>query len=225
MRMFFSKYHNMIILLSSCMIFGCDNYDNMKESLQSKNDELNPTGNRAFCYYIGNVQFPYINESIKNNDIDWVVNNKKNLSVRLPAFVNSGLLISNKISGNEDANYEYHLTDKGKDYLYIYNRNLKTRIKNENYFCFGRVVIQSVESVKKVDHGNNITPPETLVTFTYTVENIPEWALSPALFEPYNTKGPLFNNGIGPYKKKISLVKINGEIVGMSAGEKIGYFL
>lgn len=221
------KVESIIVLLMCCIVLGCSDYSDVKESLQSKNDELNPTGNRAFCYYIGNVQFPYVTDYIKEGDIEWVVNNKRKLTERLPAFVTAGLLNreGNQANTNGDISYKYSLTEIGRNYQYLYDRNLKTRVKNESYFCFGRIVIQDVVVVKKIDHGNNVTPPETLVTFTYLVENISEWASSPALFKPYNIKGPLFNNGVGSYKKAISLLKINGEIVGMSAGENIGYFL
>lgn len=211
-------------LLLCIIIWGCDNYSELKDVLQKRNDELNPNGNRAFCYYIGDFKFPYIFESISENDNKSMAHSKEKLAVRLPIFVNIGLLSREAVNSNANVSngsvsYKYSLTDEGRKYQYAFDRHLATRMQYENNFCFGHIVIQDVKGVKKLDYGNNAAiPKERVVVFYYLLENIPTWARSKELFESYNIRGENVSKDTGPYERTIRLHEINGDTIGYYAG-------
>ncbi|MBK5142201.1 hypothetical protein I2494_00450 [Budviciaceae bacterium BWR-B9] len=224
--MYYKRELRVSLCLVCLTVFGCDSYSDEKINLQHEYDILNPQGNKAFCYYIGNVTFPYVVEPITSKDEDWSSYNKKKLDVRLPAFVKAGLL-NKELINNSLSIYKYSLTKEGEKYLSTHIRNLGDgSIKSNSYFCFGKIVIENIKDVNKVKYENgNQYFTETNVTFSYFVENIPEWISSVALLEPYNMNSPLLDKGTGFYEKNVSFRKVEGKIIGLRDGDDIGYYL
>ena len=76
------------------LLLGCDTYDKdeFKKSAQNMYDgvqtDLKIKGN--FCYYLGSVKFPYTDEPVLADDIQWTIWNKTKLAKTLPLFAEIG---------------------------------------------------------------------------------------------------------------------------------------
>ena len=73
--------------------------------------------------------------------------------------------------------YRYDLTDLGRQYF--------DGFRNQTNFCFGRIVVDSINRTKD---GINGIGGGTIrdVYITYHVENIPDWVKEPAVYQRYS---------------------------------------
>ena len=163
---------------------GCDTYnkDEFKKSAQNMYDgvqtDLKIKGN--FCFYLGSVKFPYTDEPVLADDIQWAIWNKTKLAKTLPLFAEIGLLTRQPVDGKEGL-YHYDLTDLGRDYQYedIDSRDVEPIY--DNSFCYGPIKVIKVTDVseKTYEHGrhsNNET--QITVIINYQVVNTPEWVIN-----------------------------------------------
>ena len=165
-----------LILLS--LLTGCDNTD-YKSRIQKENDRNNPSGNRAICLYVNNLEsdmYPYTIKYIPGYHKDMYyrdpiyVNHK--LNQRLALFAKEGLFSKELVGYDGDKPlYRYDLTDEGRKYL-------DNRWAGTN-FCFGRVV---VEKIVKVDHQWKDKP---MVIFRYHMDNVPNWVKNKEIYSLY----------------------------------------
>ncbi|GKX60732.1 hypothetical protein SOASR031_30470 [Leminorella grimontii] len=175
----------------------------------------------AFCYYLGEVEFPYSLWPTNEKESAAIRYNKKELKERLPVFAHAGLLTEEKVEGDKEV-YLYTLTEEGNKY----KRSYEGGQDNEGYFCFGRINIQEVTSVEKVKAHDNIRGnyKEVRIKFTYIVDGLPEWASSEEIGKVYNRRPWIKTEE--PYRGRRTLIEKNGELFnpGTTSG-KIGYFL
>ncbi|MFQ1018332.1 hypothetical protein ACGH6R_00745 [Gilliamella sp. CG13] len=190
-----------LILLS--LLTGCDNTD-YKTRIQKENDRNNPSGNRAICLYVNNLEsdmYPYTIKYIPGYHKDMYyrdpiyVNHK--LNHRLALYAKEGLFTEELVGYDGDKPlYRYDLTDEGRKYL-------DNRWAGTN-FCFGRVV---VEKILKVDNQWKDKP---MVIFSYHMDNVPNWIKNPEIYRLYPGYGSMeaavtgneLAEGIHYYSKK-----------------------
>ncbi|WP_392560243.1 hypothetical protein [Orbus mooreae] len=176
-----------LMVLMSLNIVGCTDYEKLKVDLQMEYDQLNPDGNRAVCYFVGDVQFPYSEEPHLESDIQYDQWKKNRLFRNLPLFAELGLLSREQVS-SEPLLYRYQLTELGRPYQYTIKRlgSLDGTYIYENYFCYGKRVLLKVTDVsdQTVDR-NSGKYVETTVEYDFKLENVPEWAKSPELAKIY----------------------------------------
>ena len=174
-----------ILILVSSLLFGCDTYnkEELKQLIQNGYDKAraNTKVKGDFCYYLGSVKFPYTDEPVLADDIQWVIWNKGKLSRSLPLFAEIGLLTRQPVDGKEEL-YHYDLTELGQEYLYSsYKKSGSGRTIYDNSFCYGSIKVIKVTDVseKTYEHGkysNNET--QISVYFDYEVVDTPEWVIN-----------------------------------------------
>ncbi|WP_392558703.1 hypothetical protein [Orbus mooreae] len=153
--------YKVIVLIAFCLqsFWGAasnsNGQNNIKATIQQQIDNLNPSGNQAICYYVGDVVFPYqyIPVSKQNNRFVIWVNNE--LARRLDLFVQMGLLMETSMGSKH-----YDLTPIGQTY-YV-----------DQSFCFGKIELIEIELF---NYQDNI---QQQGKFSYQVKNIPDWAKS-----------------------------------------------
>ena len=171
------------LLIAGSSLVGCYNKEEFKRIIQDGYDEAraNTKVKGDFCYYIGDLRFPYTDEPVKENDTRGMIWNKEDLAKSLPLFAEIGLLSRQPVEGQSGL-YHYDLTDLGREYLheYIDNRFKRTRYHNE--FCYGPIVVERVTDVTKKEYtrsqGYSYNEVNLLVQFQYHVLDIPDWAIN-----------------------------------------------
>ena len=174
-----------ILMLVSSLLFGCDTYnkDEFKKSAQNMYDgvqtDLKIKGN--FCYYLGSVKFPYTDEPVLADDIQWAIWNKTKLAKTLPLFAEIGLLTRQPVDGKEGL-YHYDLTELGQEYLYSsYKKSGSGRTIYDNSFCYGPIKVIKVTDVSEKTYERGLSGyNETQITvkINYQVVNTPEWVIN-----------------------------------------------
>jgi len=165
-------------------------------------------GRNAYCLYVGVIDFPYLAQPVniwreESKNISHTIR----VNERLAAFEQAGLLTSTQAVGKDGKTYPlYNLTVEGKRYYKpvkaagIYHRDdLK-----DAQFCFGRREILEVTDIRDREtdfYGGRTT--ETIVDFTYNLNDVPDWAKHPAIKairqynidfsrDPKNKKGQVY---------------------------------
>ena len=174
-----------ILILVSSLLLGCDTYnkDEFKKSAQNMYDgvqtNLKIKGN--FCYYLGSVKFPYTDEPVLADDIQWAIWNKTKLAKTLPLFAEIGLLTRQPVDGKEGL-YHYDLTELGQEYLYSsYKKSGSGRTIYDNSFCYGPIKVIKVRDVSEETYERGLSGyNETQITvkINYQVVNTPEWVIN-----------------------------------------------
>ncbi|MBI0032199.1 hypothetical protein H3S75_13240 [Gilliamella sp. B14384G15] len=173
-----------ILLLVSSLLFGCDTYnkDEFKKLIQNSYDRVQAKakikGN--FCYYLGSVKFPYTDEPVLADDIQWAIWNKGKLSRSLPLFAEIGLLTRQPVDGKEGL-YHYDLTDLGREYQYedIDRRDVEPIY--DNSFCYGPIKVIKVTDVSEKTYERGLrgyNETQISVDIDYQVVNTPEWVIN-----------------------------------------------
>ncbi|OTP89258.1 hypothetical protein B6D12_05860 [Gilliamella apicola] len=172
-----------ILILVSSLLFGCDTYnkDEFKKSAQNMYDEVQTNlkikGN--FCFYLGSVKFPYTDEPVLADDIQWAIWNKAKLAKTLPLFAEIGLLTRHPVDGKEEL-YHYDLTDLGREYQYedIDRRDVEPIY--DNSFCYGPIKVIKVTDVSEKTYERGLSgynETQISVYFDYQVVDTPEWVI------------------------------------------------
>ena len=163
---------------------GCDSYP-YKADLQKIYDRNNQSGNKAICMIIGNVSrtmYPYTTYHMEGEDLPFsderlkpYYNRLKNENLHF--FAERGFFTEEWV-GEIDGKplYRYDLTDLGRQYF--------DGFRNQTNFCFGRIVVDSINRTKDVTNGVG-GGKERDVYITYHVENIPDWVKEPAVYQRY----------------------------------------
>ena len=207
-----------LILLS--LLTGCDNTD-YKARIQKENDRNNPSGNRAICLYVNDLEsdmYPYtihyLEGEINPEDPYDKIKQNKRLNLKLSLYAKEGLFTEELVGYDGDKPlYRYDLTDEGRKYL-------DKRWAGTN-FCFGRIV---VEKILKVDNQWKDKP---MVIFSYHMDNVPNWIKNPEIYRLYPGYGSMeaavtgneLAEGIHYYSKK------SDGTLKLSVGESGSYFL
>ena len=173
-----------ILILVSSLLLGCDTYnkEEFKKLIQNAYDEVraNTKIKGNFCYYLGSVKFPYTDEPVLADDIQWAIWNKGKLSRSLPLFADIGLLTRQPVDGKEGL-YHYDLTDLGREYQYedIDRRDVEPIY--DNSFCYGPIKVIKVTDVSEKTYERGLSGyNETQITvkINYQVVNTPEWVIN-----------------------------------------------
>ncbi|WP_392551744.1 hypothetical protein RHO14_09720 [Orbus wheelerorum] len=194
---------SLLLLPLLLLLIGCQDYGKMKQHLVDGYNGLD-----AYCLYVGRMEgFPYLAQPL-----DLFPEESKNIShtarvnARLSAFEQAGLLTSVQAKGRDGKLYPlYSLTEEGKHY---YKSPKTAGFKGENLkdtqFCFGRREILEVTDIRDREtdfYGGRTT--ETIVDFTYNLNDVPDWAKHPAIKaikqynidfsrDPKNKKGQVY---------------------------------
>ncbi|OTQ13123.1 hypothetical protein B6D16_12970, partial [Gilliamella apicola] len=127
------------------------------------------------------VKFPYTDEPVLADDIQWVIWNKGKLSRSLPLFAEIGLLTRQPVDGKEGL-YHYDLTELGQEYLYSsYKKSGSGRTIYDNSFCYGQIKVIKVRDVSEKTYERGLSGyNETQITvkINYQVVNTPEWVIN-----------------------------------------------
>ena len=174
-----------ILILVSSLLFGCDTYDKeeFKKLTQNVYDRVQANlkikGN--YCFYLGSVKFPYTDEPVLADDIQWAIWNKGKLSRSLPLFAEIGLLTRQPVDGKEGL-YHYDLTELGQEYLYSsYKKSGSGRTIYDNSFCYGPIKVIKVTDVSEKTYERGLSgynETQVSVDIDYQVVNTPEWVIN-----------------------------------------------
>ena len=167
------------------LLLGCDIYnkEEFKQRIQEvyENVHANTKLRGDFCYYIGDVKFPYTDEPVLEDNIQWDIWNKRKLSKTLPLFADIGLLTREPVEGHPEL-YHYEVTELGEKYRYQDIDRRGSRTKYENSFCYGQIVVESVTDVEKNEYtrakGYSYNKTNFYVYYNYHVINVPDWVLN-----------------------------------------------
>ena len=172
-------------LFVTSLLLGCDTYnkEEFKKSAQNMYDgvqtNLKIKGN--YCYYLGSVKFPYTDEPVLADDIQWAIWNKGKLSRSLPLFAEIGLLTRQPVDGKEGL-YHYDLTELGQEYLYSsYKKSGSGRTIYDNSFCYGPIKVIKVTDVSEKTYERGLSgynETQISVDIDYQVVNTPEWVIN-----------------------------------------------
>lgn len=175
-------WQKIIMIFTLFLLAGCENTE-IKQELQAGFDKANPSGKRGICFIVGRINYPYTTKYITGEE-----NNQSGLSAELRKERNESLnerlamlarlelfsetpAIDDK--GNATGFYQYDLTEEGKKYA------AGRAGTNVRYFCFGRVV---VDSVGDMYWGGDTEKRWGSQKYIFHVEGeIPKWATSPEL--------------------------------------------
>ena len=171
------------VIFVTSLLLGCDTYnkEEFKKSAQNMYDRVQTNlkikGN--FCYYLGSVKFPYTDEPVLADDIQWAIWNKGKLSRSLPLFAEIGLLTRQPVDGKEGL-YHYDLTDLGREYQYedIDRRDVEPIY--DNSFCYGPIKVIKVTDVSEKTYERGLSgynETQISVYFDYQVVDTPEWVI------------------------------------------------
>ena len=163
---------------------GCDSYP-YKTDIQEIYDWNNQSGNKAICMMVGDIKrdmYPYTIYYMEGEDLPFssktqraYFNRLKNENLHF--FTERGFFTEEWV-GETDGKplYRYDLTDLGRQYV--------DWAFGETNFCFGRIVVDSINRTKD---GINGIGGGTIrdVYITYHVENIPDWVKEPAVYQRY----------------------------------------
>ena len=173
-----------ILILVSSLLLGCDTYnkEEFKKLTQNVYDRVQANlkikGN--YCFYLGSVKFPYTDEPVLADDIQWAIWNKGKLSRSLPLFAEIGLLTRQPVDGKEGL-YHYDLTELGQEYLYSsYKKSGSGRTIYDNSFCYGQIKVIKVRDVSEKTYERGLSGyNETQITvkINHQVVDVPEWVI------------------------------------------------
>ena len=163
---------------------GCDTYP-YKTDIQKIYDRNNKSGNKAICMMIGRVtksMYPYTIYYMEGENLPFSDKTQKAYFNRLKNetlhFFSERGFFTEEWVGETDGKplYRYDLTDLGRQYV--------DWAFGETNFCFGRIVVDSIDRTKD---GINGIGGGTIrdVYITYHVENIPDWVKEPAVYQRY----------------------------------------
>ena len=174
-----------ILILVSSLLLGCDTYnkEEFKKLTQNVYDRVQANlkikGN--YCFYLGSVKFPYTDEPVLADDIQWAIWNKGKLSRSLPLFAEIGLLTRQPVDGKEGL-YHYDLTELGQEYLYSsYKKSGSGRTIYDNSFCYGPIKVIKVTDVSEKTYERGLSgynETQISVDIDYQVVNTPEWVIN-----------------------------------------------
>ncbi|WP_334321559.1 hypothetical protein [Gilliamella apicola] len=165
------------------LLLGCDTYnkEEFKKSAQNMYDRVQTNlkikGN--FCYYLGSVKFPYTDEPVLADDIQWAIWNKAKLAKTLPLFAEIGLLTRHPVDGKEEL-YHYDLTDLGREYQYEHIDRRDVEPIYDNSFCYGPIKVIKVTDVSEKTYERGLSSyneTQISVYFDYQVVDTPEWVI------------------------------------------------
>ncbi|WP_392551745.1 hypothetical protein RHO14_09725 [Orbus wheelerorum] len=221
---------SLLLLPLLLLLIGCQDYGKMKQHLVDGFKGLD-----AYCLYVGRITgFPYLAEPIDMwDEEDRNIETTKLLEQRLPAFEQAGLLTSVQSVGKDGKSYPlYNLTTEGKRYYKqvkaagIYHRDdLK-----DAQFCFGSREILKVTDIRDREtdfYGGRTT--ETIVDFTYNLNDVPDWAKHPAI-TALDAYGIDFSRDPKNKEGEVYLTKKGGTYYNYGTGRSIetlrlGYYL
>ena len=189
-----------IMVLAISTLLGCYNKEEFKRRIKDGWDEVHASTKLKgdFCYYVGDVKFPYTDEPILEDDIQWDIWNKGKLSKTLPLFAEIGLLTREPVEGHPEL-YHYEVTELGEKYRYQDIDRRGPRPIYENSFCYGQIVVESVADVEKNEYtrakGYSYNQTNFYVTYNFHVINVPDWVLNSenklnAIYEPITVRLP-----------------------------------
>ena len=173
-----------VLSISSLLLTACDNYP-YKTDIQETYDWNNKSGNKAICMMIGSVSksmYPYTIKYMEGQDLPYASGTKKAYFNRLKNEnfrYFSGLdFFTEELVGEAEGKplYRYQLTDLGRKYVDWF--------QNETNFCFGRVVVDSIDRTKDIINGVG-GGKERDVSITYHIENIPDWVKNSDAYARY----------------------------------------
>ena len=206
---------------------GCDSYP-YKTEIQEIYDRNNQSGNKAICMMVGRVtksMYPYTTYHMEGEELPFsderlkpYYNRLKNETLHF--FAERGFFTEEWV-GEADGKplYRYDLTDLGRQYV--------DWALGETNFCFGRIVVDSINRTKDVTNGVG-GGKERDVYITYHVENIPDWVKEPAVYQRYRYSKKLIASeklsGIHSYRvlgngKLKSITGVNGRYRWASSDE------
>ena len=186
-----------ILIPVSSLLLGCDTYnkkefkksaqnmydkEEFKKSAQNMYDKVQTNlkikGN--FCYNLGSVKFPYTDEPVLADDIQWASWNKAKLAKTLPLFAEIGLLTRQPVDGKEGL-YHYDLTDLGREYQYEHIDRRDVEPIYDNSFCYGPIKVIKVRDVSEKTYERGLSSyneTQVFVYFDYEVVDTPEWVIN-----------------------------------------------
>ncbi|WP_392564875.1 hypothetical protein RHO13_05835 [Orbus wheelerorum] len=163
-----------LMVISSLLLTACDNYP-YKTDIQEIYDWNNQTGEKAICMMVGRVtesMYPYTIYYMEGENLPFSPKTQKANFNRLKnesLHYFSGLgFFTEELVGETEGKplYRYQLTDLGRKYV--------DWTFGETNFCFGRIVVDSIDSTKDIINGVG-GGKERDVYIRYHVENIPDW--------------------------------------------------
>ena len=189
-----------IMVLTISTLLGCYNKEEFKQRIKDGWDKVHASTilKGDFCYYVGDVKFPYTDEPVLEDDIQWDIWNKEDLAKTLPLFAEIGLLIREPVEGHPEL-YHYEVTELGEKYRYQDIITNGPRPIYKNYFCYGQIVVEDVTDVEKNEYtrakGYSYNQTNFYVTYNYHVINVPDWVLNSenklnAIYEPITVSLP-----------------------------------
>ena len=165
------------------LLAGCDMND-YKTRIQNENDYNNKTGNKAVCLWVGKI-FPdmypytihYLEGEIDPNDPHDKIRRNNKLNLKLSLYAKEGLFTEELVGYEGDKPlYRYNLTDEGLKYVDWWGGT---------NFCFGRVVVEKILDVDNQMKGKR------MVSFSYHMENVPNWIKNPEIYRLYKSYGSM----------------------------------
>jgi len=174
-----------LIAISSLLLTGCDNYP-YKEKIQRIYDWNNQSGDKAICMIVGDIalsSYPYTIKYMAGQDLPYARGTKEAYFNRLDNenlhfFSGQGFFTEEQVGETEGKPlYRYQLTDLGRKYF--------DGFRNQTNFCFGRIVVDSIDRTKETINGVGGGRIRS-VYMTYHVENIPDWVKNPAVYKRFN---------------------------------------
>ena len=179
-----SKFTKILaLLIAGSSLVGCYNKEEFKRIIQDGFDKAraNTKVKGDFCYYLGDLRFPYTDEPVKEDDTRGMIWNKGRLSRSLPLFAEIGLLSRQPVEGQSGL-YRYDLTDLGREYLHEYIDNRFKRTRYYKQFCYGPIVVERVTDVTKNEYtraqGYSYNEVNLEVDFDYHVIEVPDWVIN-----------------------------------------------
>ena len=179
-----SKFTKLLaLLIAGSSLVGCYNKEEFKRIIQDGYDKAraNTKVKGDFCYYLGDLRFPYTDEPVKEDDTRGMIWNKEDLVKSLPLFAEIGLLSRQPVEGQSGL-YRYDLTDLGRGYLHEYIDNRFKRTRYYKQFCYGPIVVERVTDVTKNEYtraqGYSYSKVNLEVDFDYHVIEVPDWVIN-----------------------------------------------
>ena len=172
-----------IMVLTISTLLGCYNKEEFKQRIKDGFDTVhaNTKFKGDFCYFLGDVKFPYTDEPVLEDDSKQRKWNKEDLAKTLPLFAEIGLLTREPVEGHPEL-YHYEVTELGEKYRYQDIDRSGSRTRYENSFCYGQIVVESVTDVNKNEYtraqGYSYNETNFEVYYNYHVINIPDWVLN-----------------------------------------------
>jgi len=174
-----------LMFIIGLFLVGCDNYP-YKKDIQEIYDWNNQNGKSAVCMIVGRVplsSYPYTIYYMDGEDMPFsnyptrVAYYNRLENENLHYFSGLGFFTEEKV-GEQDGKplYRYDLTDLGRQYF--------DNFRNQTNFCFGRIVVDSIERTKDVVNGVG-GGTERDVYIEYHVENIPDWVKNSDAYKRY----------------------------------------